>query len=51
MRPVRGIGEPVNDRRTGAELAECQVHEELLNVAFEGGSPFWLLCPYDIFVT
>jgi anti-sigma regulatory factor (Ser/Thr protein kinase) len=46
-RPVRGIGEPVNERRIGAQLAECQVHEELLNVAFEGGSPFWLLCPYD----
>jgi anti-sigma regulatory factor (Ser/Thr protein kinase) len=24
------------------------VHESLLNTAFEGGRPWWLLCPYDV---
>jgi anti-sigma regulatory factor (Ser/Thr protein kinase) len=44
---VRGIGEPIWDGRTRDELVECQRHEELLNVAFAGGRPWWLLCPYD----
>ena len=44
----RGIGEPVSVHRGAAELAECQVHEELLNFAFGDGPPFWLLCPYDV---
>jgi len=43
----RGIGEPVSSSRIGAALAECQVHEELLNLAFDGGPTFWLVCPYD----
>ncbi len=43
----RGVGEPVNVDRLGAELVECQIHEELLNLAFDDGSPLWLLCPYD----
>jgi anti-sigma regulatory factor (Ser/Thr protein kinase) len=43
-----GIGEPVYPERTPDELAECQLHEELLNVAFDAGTPFWLLCPYDL---
>jgi anti-sigma regulatory factor (Ser/Thr protein kinase) len=46
-RSSRGIGEPVSSSRTGAALVECQVHEELLNLAFDGGPTFWLLCPYD----
>jgi anti-sigma regulatory factor (Ser/Thr protein kinase) len=46
-RSVRGIGEPVWAGRTPDELVECQRHEELLNVAFSGGTPWWLLCPYD----
>ena len=33
-------------RRSAAELAECQRHEALLNVAFADPA-FWLLCPYD----
>ncbi len=45
-RSVRGIGEPISAARSQAELAECERHEALLNVAFEG-SDFWLLCPYD----
>jgi anti-sigma regulatory factor (Ser/Thr protein kinase) len=47
-RPVRGIGEPIWAGRTGAELTECQRHESLLNVAFDGGQAWRLLCPYDL---
>ena len=45
--PVRGIGEPVWQGRSGSELAECDRHESLLNLAFDGGPPWRLLCPYD----
>ena len=41
------MGEPVTASREPPELAECQVHESLLNLAFAGTSDFWLLCPYD----
>src|SRR5262249_30332473 len=44
--PVRGIGEPVWRGRGGAELVECQLHEALVNVAFDEAD-FTLLCPYD----
>jgi anti-sigma regulatory factor (Ser/Thr protein kinase) len=44
---LRGIGEPIWAGRSGPELAECQLHETLLNVAFADAPPFWLLCPYD----
>ena len=43
-----GIGEPVYPERSGVELAECQLHEALLNVAFDSATPLWLLCPYDL---
>jgi anti-sigma regulatory factor (Ser/Thr protein kinase) len=46
-RPVRGIGEPVWAARSAAALDECQRHEALLNTAFDGGSAWGLLCPYD----
>jgi anti-sigma regulatory factor (Ser/Thr protein kinase) len=46
-RPVRGIGEPVWASRSAAALEECQRHECLLNVAFERGPAWELLCPYD----
>jgi anti-sigma regulatory factor (Ser/Thr protein kinase) len=46
-RPVRGIGEPVWAARSDAALEECQRHEALLNVAFDRGSAWSLLCPYD----
>ncbi len=46
-RPVRGIGEPIWRGRRSAEVAECQLHEALLNLAVEPDLPFWLLCPYD----
>jgi anti-sigma regulatory factor (Ser/Thr protein kinase) len=44
---VRGIGEPICAGRGAAELAECQHHESLLNLAFGRGPSWWLLCPYD----
>ena len=44
---ARGVGEPVTGSRRLAELVECQLHESLLNVAFEKASSFWLLCPYE----
>jgi anti-sigma regulatory factor (Ser/Thr protein kinase) len=46
-RRLRGIGEPIWPQRRGAELAECHVHEALLNRALAGTS-LWLLCPYDV---
>jgi anti-sigma regulatory factor (Ser/Thr protein kinase) len=46
-RRLRGIGEPIWADRTADELVECQHHEALLNVAFDGVAPMDLLCPYD----
>jgi len=46
--PVRGVGEPVWAGRRSAELAEAQLHEGLLNLAFDGGPGWQLLCPYDV---
>ena len=46
-RSVRGIGEPVWAARSAAALEECQRHEALLNVAFDRGTAWSLLCPYD----
>ena len=45
--PIVGIGEPVWPGRSEAELVECSRHESLLNLAFDGGRPWRLLCPYD----
>jgi anti-sigma regulatory factor (Ser/Thr protein kinase) len=45
--PRLGIGEPVWPGRSDAELIECRRHESLLNLAFDGGRPWRLLCPYD----
>jgi anti-sigma regulatory factor (Ser/Thr protein kinase) len=47
-RRVRGIGEAVWGDPNAAELAECQRHESLLNVAFAGDGEMTLLCPYDL---
>ena len=44
---LRGIGEPIWADRTAEELVECQHHEALLNLAFDGAAPMDLLCPYD----
>lgn len=46
-RSVWGIGEPIWADRTPEELAECHLHEALLNEAFVDVQGFTLLCPYD----
>jgi anti-sigma regulatory factor (Ser/Thr protein kinase) len=46
-RTLRGVGEPAWYGRRATELAECQLHELLLNHAFDGGPAWRLLCPYD----
>ena len=46
-RPARGIGEPIWPGRRPEEVAECQLHEGLLNLAVDPQLPFWLVCPYD----
>lgn len=46
-RPLRGVGEPIWPGRSPAELVECHLHEALLNVEFDQGPPWWLICPYD----
>lgn len=43
-----GIGEPVWPGRNAAELDECERHEALLNLAFDDGPGWHLLCPYDL---
>jgi anti-sigma regulatory factor (Ser/Thr protein kinase) len=45
-RLVHGIGEPIWPERAAAEIAECQQHEALLNVAF-GDRSFRLRCLYN----
>jgi anti-sigma regulatory factor (Ser/Thr protein kinase) len=47
-RPVRGIGEPVWAGRRATEIAECQLHEALLNLAIHPDIPLWLRCPYQL---
>jgi anti-sigma regulatory factor (Ser/Thr protein kinase) len=45
---IWGVCEPVHPGRSAAELAECQLHEALLNIAFDASAPVRLLCPYDL---
>jgi anti-sigma regulatory factor (Ser/Thr protein kinase) len=46
---ARGVGEPVWAGRSAEELVECQLHEKLLNHAFQGlEADFRLFCPYDL---
>ncbi|MGY1706064.1 anti-sigma factor RsbA family regulatory protein [Geodermatophilus sp. SYSU D00697] len=46
-RVLRGVGEPAHPSRSPAELAECELHELLLDEAFGAGPGWRLLCPYD----
>jgi anti-sigma regulatory factor (Ser/Thr protein kinase) len=46
-RPMRGVGEPVWAGRRADELTECEHHESLINLAFDGAQGFRLMCPYD----
>jgi anti-sigma regulatory factor (Ser/Thr protein kinase) len=45
--PMRGVGEPIWPGRSADELDECHRHESLLNVAFDDGPAWTLVCPYD----
>ena len=47
-RGLRVVGEPVWAGRSGAEILECQKHEQLLAAAFAAGPAWSLLCAYDI---
>jgi anti-sigma regulatory factor (Ser/Thr protein kinase) len=47
-RPVRGVGEPAWSGRRDVELEEAALHEALLNLAFDDGPAWQLLCPYDV---
>lgn len=44
---LRGLGEPVWAKRSPEELVECQIHEDLLNVAFADTRALRIACPYD----
>jgi anti-sigma regulatory factor (Ser/Thr protein kinase) len=46
-RRLRGVGEPAFHGRRDLEFVECQLHEQLLNHAFDDGPAWRLLCPYD----
>jgi anti-sigma regulatory factor (Ser/Thr protein kinase) len=46
-RRARGIGEPVWAGRSLDEISECHQHEALLNLAFDDGPAWSLVCPYD----
>lgn len=46
--PVRGVGEPIWFGRRDVELQEAVLHEALLNLAFDDGPAWQLLCPYDV---
>ena len=47
VRGMRGIGEPIWADRKPDEMAECQLHESLINLAFAAANSFRLVCPYD----
>lgn len=46
--PVRGVGEPIWLGRRDVELEEAALHESLLNLAFDEGPGWRLMCPYDV---
>lgn len=45
--PSRGVGELLWSGRRAAEVAECELHEALLNLAIGAERPLWLRCPHD----
>jgi anti-sigma regulatory factor (Ser/Thr protein kinase) len=47
-RRFRGIGEPISLSRGASALVECQRHESLLNLAFDGTPAWRLQGPYDV---
>ena len=47
-RPARVISESIWPGRSAAEVTECERHESLVNLAFEGAQTWRLLCLYDL---
>jgi anti-sigma regulatory factor (Ser/Thr protein kinase) len=43
-----GVAEAVYPGRSAAELAECDLYEALVNVAFDATTPLRLRCPYNL---
>jgi anti-sigma regulatory factor (Ser/Thr protein kinase) len=46
--PVRGVSESIWPGRSAAELTECERHEALMNLAFDEGHSWRLLCVFDL---
>jgi anti-sigma regulatory factor (Ser/Thr protein kinase) len=46
--PPLGIAEPVWEGRSAAEIVECARHETLLNIAFDDGPEWRLICTYNV---
>jgi anti-sigma regulatory factor (Ser/Thr protein kinase) len=46
--PVRGVSEAIWPGRSAAELTECERQDSLMNLAFDGGQTWRLLCLYDL---
>jgi anti-sigma regulatory factor (Ser/Thr protein kinase) len=46
--PVRGVSESIWPGRSAAELTECERHEALMNLAFDEGQSWRLLCVFDL---
>lgn len=44
---ARGVGEPIRAGQTADEVVESQLHEALLDHAFDPHTDLWLMCPYD----
>lgn len=44
---TRGVGEPIRAGQTADEIVEAQLHEALLDHAFDLQTGLWLMCPYD----
>jgi anti-sigma regulatory factor (Ser/Thr protein kinase) len=44
---VRGLGEPISPGRSPAEVEECELHEQLVNLAFAEERALTVMCPYD----
>ena len=45
---LRGLGEPLWNGRSVDEVTECEIHEELLDLAFAHAAALHLVCPYDV---
>jgi anti-sigma regulatory factor (Ser/Thr protein kinase) len=46
--PVRGVSEPLWSGRRPPEVEEAELHEALLNLAFDDGPAWRLMCPFDL---